>query len=173
MKYMQNGGFSRNPMMRTTLMLTMLFLLGFVVVNFLIFFGKMDLTPTSIAAYYLGNEEEFHPARSYQSMLETTHAHLPMIAIVLLLLTHLVIFTPFSNAGKYAFIFTAFLSGLLNEASNYLIRFVDPFFAWLKIAAFLSLQSSLLFLVSALIIFMIQTKIEMKRELEEEFVEVQ
>ncbi len=173
MNYLQNGGFNRNPMMSTTLMLTMVFLIGFVVVNFLIFFSKMDLTPTSIASYYLGNEEEFRPARSYQSMIEVTHTHLPMIAVVLLLLTHLVIFTPFSKAEKYIFIFTAFLSGLFNEASNYLIRFVDPLFAWLKIVAFLSLQGSLVFLIAVIMIFMIQTKIEMKRELEEEFVEVQ
>lgn len=173
MKYMQNGGFNRNPMMRTTLMLTMLFILGFVAVNFLIFFSKMDLTPASVASHYLGNEEEFRPARSYQSMIETTHTHLPMMAIVLLLLTHLVIFTPFSKAGKYTFIFAAFLSGLANEGSNYLIRFVNPEFAWLKIIAFLSLQGSLLFLVVVLTIFMIKTKIQMNRELEEEFVEVQ
>ncbi len=172
MKYMQNGGFNRNPMMSTTLMLTMLFILGFVAVNFLIFFSKMDLTPSSVSSYYLGNEEEFHPARSYQSMIETTHSHLPMMALVLLLLTHLVIFTPFSKGGKYTFIFTAFLSGLLNEGSNYLIRFVDPGFAWLKIAAFLSLQGSLLFLITILTIFIIQTKIEMKRESEGEFFEV-
>lgn len=173
MKYMNNGGFNRHPMMRTTLMLTMLFILGFVVVNFLIFFSKMDLTPNSIASYYLGNEEEFRPARTYQSMLEVTHSHLPMMAIVLLLLTHLVIFTPFSKVGKYIFIFTAFLSGLLNEGSNYLIRFVDPSFAWLKIFAFLLLQGSLLFLIFVLVIFMIQTQIEMKREMEDEFLEVQ
>lgn len=173
MKYMQNGGFNRNPMMSTTLMLTMLFILGFVAVNFLIFFSKMDLTPTSIASYYLGNEEEFRPARSYQSMIETTHSHLPMMALVLLLLTHLVIFTPFSKMGKYIFIFTAFLSGLINEGSNYLIRFVSPDFAWLKIVAFLLLQGSLLFLVTILALFIIQTRIQMKRELEEEIVEIQ
>ena len=173
MKYMNNGGFNRHPMMRTTLMLTMLFLLAFVVVNFLIFFNKMDLTPTSIASYYLGNEDEFRPARSYQSMLEVTHSHLPMMAIVILLLTHLVIFTPFSKIGKYTFILTAFLSALANESSNYLIRFVHPSFAWLKIFTFLALQGSLVFLVTVLVFFMVKTHIEMKQELEDEIVEVQ
>ena len=49
MKYMNNGGFSQNPMMRLTLLFTMLFLLGFLAVNFLLFFSKMDLTPASIS----------------------------------------------------------------------------------------------------------------------------
>ncbi len=151
----------------------MMFLMGFVVVNFLLFLNKMDLTPGSVSSYYLGNEEEFRPARTYQSLLEVTHTHLPMMAIVILLLTHLVIFTPFSNAGKYSFIFIAFLSALLNEASNYLIRFVDPMFAWLKIVSFLSLQGSLIFLVAVLCIFMIKTHFDMQRELKEEFIEVQ
>ncbi len=173
MKYMQNGGYNRNPMMRTTLLLTMLFLLGFVAVNFLIFTSKMDLTPSSVAIYYLGNEEEFHPPRSYQSLIETTHSHLPMMAVVLLLLTHLVIFTPLSKLGKYTFILLSFLSALVNEGSNYLIRFVDPVYAWLKLIAFFSLQGCLLFLVIVLSAFLIKTHYDMKKELQDEFVELQ
>jgi hypothetical protein len=173
MKYLNNGGFNRNPMMRTTLMLTMAFLIGFVVVNFLLFLNKMDLTPDSIASYYAGNEEEFRPARSYQSMLEVTHTHLPMMAVVLLLLTHLVIFTPLSNTGKYIFIITAFCSASFNEGSNYLVRFVDPSFAWLKLFSFLTLQGSLILLVLILVRFMIQTQQEMKKEMENDLVEIQ
>lgn len=173
MKYMNNGGFNKHPMMQTTLLLTMVFLLGFVIVNFLIFFSKMDLTPASVASYYLGNEEEFRPARSYQSMIEVTHTHLPMMAVVLLLLTHLVIFTPFSKGGKYLFIFGSFFSALVNEGSNYLIRFVDPSFSWLKIFAFLTLQGNLIFLVSVLVIFIIRSRLERQSELEDDLVEVQ
>lgn len=167
MKYMQNGSFQQNPMMRMTLLLTLLFLSGFIVVNFLIFFSRMDLNPHSIATYFLGNEEEFHPARSYQSMIETTHSHLPIMAVVILLLTHLVIFTPFSKAGKYLFIFVTFLSALTNEGSNYMIRFVHPAFAWLKIAAFVSLQVSLIFLVVTLTVFLIKIHLRTRQEFED------
>lgn len=173
MKYMNNGGFNRHPMMRTTLMLTMIFLLGFVAVNFLLFYSKMELTPASIASYYLGNEEEFRPARSYQSMLEVTHSHVPMMAVVILLLTHLVIFTPLSKAGKYIFILTAFGAAFLNESSNYLIRFVDPAFAWVKIVSFIALQSSIILLAVILVQFMVKTRQEMKLETEEEIIELQ
>ena len=34
--------------------------------------------------------------RTYQSMIEITHMHLPMMAMVVLLLTHLPIFAPFA-----------------------------------------------------------------------------
>jgi hypothetical protein len=40
-----------------------------------------------------------------------------------------------------------FLAGLVSEGAGWLIRFVSPHFAWLKIAGFLSLQISLALLV--------------------------
>jgi len=170
MKYMNNGGFSQNPMMRLTLLFTMLFLLGFLAVNFLLFFNRMDLTPESISSYYRGNEEEFRPARTYQSMIEVTHSHLPIMAVVMLVLTHLVIFTPASKGVKYSFIVIAFMSALLNEGSNYLIRFVDPAFAWLKIITFLSLQASIALLIIILITFLIRSHF---KKTEEDLIEVQ
>jgi hypothetical protein len=153
-KYLQNGNFQKQPLMRLTLSLSLLFITGFIVTNFLLYFNKMGLTPQSVVTYYIGSEEEFVPARTYQSMLEVAHGHLPMMALVLLLLTHLAIFAPFSQGGKVAFVLIAFLSTLLNEASSWLVRFVDPAFAYLKVGAFVTMQGSLIFLVVVLWIFL-------------------
>lgn len=150
MKYMQNGGFQRHPLMQLTLSLALIFLVAFVISNFLLYFQKMDLTPGSIVTYYKGSEEAFRPARSYQSMLEVTHMHLPMMALVLLLLTHLVIFAPFSKGTKISLILITFLSGLFNEAGGWLVLYVHEGFAWLKVFSFLTLQGSLVFLVTSL-----------------------
>jgi hypothetical protein len=154
MRYMQSGGFQNNPFMRLTLGLTLVLLLGFTATNFMLYFAKMDLSPASVVSYYNGNEEEFRPARTYQSMLEVTHGHLAMMALVMLLLTHLVIFAPFSRGRKVAIILAAFGSSLLSEASGWLVRFVDPAFALLKVASFLVLQASLLFLLGALAVYL-------------------
>lgn len=156
MKYMQNGGFHKNPFMRLTLWLTLLFLAGFVATNFLLYFDKMDLTPGSVVTYYNGSEEEFRPARSYQSMLEVTHGHTVMMAFVLLMLTHLVIFAPYSKTVKVTLILTTFLSGLLQEASGWLVRYASPDFAWLKVVSFVVLQASLLFLLASLALFLVR-----------------
>ncbi len=156
MKYMQNGGYQNNPFMRLTLALTLVFLVGFVVTNFLLYFERMDLTPASVVKYYNGAEEEFRPARSYQSMMEVTHMHLPMMALVLLLLTHLVIFAPFSGGSKIALIVIPFLAGLFGETSAWLVRYVHPAFAWLKILSFVALQTSLIVLLAALAMFLIR-----------------
>lgn len=154
MKYMQGGGFQSHPLMRLTLGLTLIFLVGFTATNFALYFAKMDLTPGSVASYYNGSEENFRPARTYQSMLEVTHGHLAMMAVVLLMLTHLVIFMPFSKPLKISIIMVTFMSGLLDEAAGWLVRFVNPDFAWLKVLSFVGLQASLIFLLFSLGVYL-------------------
>ncbi|RMF66651.1 MAG: hypothetical protein D6743_06050 [Calditrichaeota bacterium] len=154
MKYLQTGGFQNHTLMKLTLTLTLVFLTAFWITNFAMYFAKMNLTPHSVQAYYLGAEEQFRLPRTYQSMLEVTHAHLPMMAMVVLLLTHLLIFSPYSFRTKVAFISSAFLFALLNEAAGWLVRFVDPHFAWLKVASFLLFQGILGFLLAALALFL-------------------
>ncbi|MGB5873885.1 MAG: hypothetical protein WBH56_09170, partial [Bacteroidota bacterium] len=140
MKYLQNGGFQSHPLMRLTLALTLVLLTGFVVTNFLLYFAKMDLSPESVVSYYQGSDEEFRPPRSYQSMVEVTHGHLAMMALIILLLTHLLIFPPLPKGAKVTIILTTFASALSGEAAGWLVRFVHPEFAWLKVIAFLTLQ---------------------------------
>lgn len=154
MKYMQSGGFQQNPFMRLTLWMTLLFLAGLWLTSLSMYFSRMGLTPASVASYYLGSEADFRPARSFASMLETSHVHLPIIGITMLLLTHLLIFAPYEDRTKYAFITAGFLSALLNEASGWLVRFVHPSFAWLKIASFVCFEAVLAFLIASLAAFL-------------------
>jgi len=156
---MQTGGFSQHPLMRLTLYFTLLFIFGFWLTNFAIFFAKMNLTPQSVIEYYLGSTTEYRMPRTYQSMLEVTHSHLPMMAMVVLVLTHLSIFTPLRKGVKLVYIVAAFLSALLNEAAGWLVRFVHPQFAWLKISAFVVFQSMLVFLIGATLFTLIAAKL--------------
>lgn len=158
MKYMQNGGFQGHPQMRLTLLWTTVFLAGLWITNFGFYFAKMGLTPGSVVAYYRGSEALFTQPRSYQSMLEVTHFHLPMMAVVLLLLTHLLIFAPFSARVKNWFISATFASALLEEGSGWLVRFVDPGFAILKIASFLVFQALMAFLLAALASYLLSRR---------------
>jgi hypothetical protein len=87
-------------------------------------------------------------------MLEVTHAHLPMMALVMLLLTHLLIFAPYSKRTRVFLIVGAFLSAALDEGAGWLVRFVHPGFAIVKLAAFVSLQAILAFLLVALAVFL-------------------
>ncbi len=154
MKYMQDGGFQKNPMMRLSLGLTLALLLGFWVTNAAMYLTRMGLTSASVARYYNGAEEDFSPPRSAASMLETTHMHLPMMGLVLLFLTHLAIFVPSSRGTKTAFIVTAFAGAVAQEGGGWLVRFVSPALAPVKIAGFLALQGSILYLLAVLAVFL-------------------
>jgi hypothetical protein len=140
--------------MRLTLALSLALLFGFWLTNFGLYFSRMTLRPSSVVAYYNGSEEEFRPPRSTESMLETTHMHLPMMALVLLFLTHLTIFVPLPRRAKTALIAGTFAAAALQEGSGWLVRCVSPAFAPLKVVGFLGLQTGILFLLAAIAVFL-------------------
>lgn len=158
MKYMQTGGFQGHPLMRLTLFWTLLFLAGLWVTNAAMYFSRMKLTPSSVEAYYLGSSEEFSQPKSAAFLLEITHAHLPSMAVVVLLLTHLMIFAPSSDRAKRWLIGLSFFSAFAGEGAGWLVRFAHPGFAWLKIACFLVFQGCLATLIAGLAAFLLQTR---------------
>jgi hypothetical protein len=155
MRYMQEGGFQNNPLMRLTLAFTLTLLVGFWSTNVAIYFSRMTLQPASVVSYYNGSEADFRPPRSAASMLEVSHMHLPMMGMVLLFLTHLVIFVPLARAARIAFIVATFSSAVLEEGAGWLVRFVSPSFAILKVVGFVGLQTAILCLIVALGAFLI------------------
>ena len=74
-----------------------------------------------------------------------------LVGMLLLVLTHLILFVRASNQTKAWLIAVPFLAALLDEGSGWLIRFVHPLFAYMKIAGFLLLQGSLAALVGVAI----------------------
>jgi hypothetical protein len=155
MKYMEQGGFQNNPLTRLTLWGTFIFLTGLWVSNFGMFFSRMGLSPSSVTAYYLGSDETFQPARTYGSMVESSHGHFAMMAMVLLVLTHLTIFVPGPRRLKAAFVGGTFATTFLAEASGWLVRFVHPGFAILKPASFLASQACLGLMLGVLATFLL------------------
>ena len=166
MKYLQNGGFQNHPHMRLTLGLALLLLAAFWVSNAALYFAHMNLSPASVANYYRGDEARFMAARSAESMLEVTHMHLPMFALVLLLLTHLLLFAPMRDARKTALIVASFGSALLMEAAGWLTRFAHPGFAWLKVGAFVAFQLLLGGLIAGLAAFLVRGRRQRRRHRE-------
>ena len=155
---MQTGGFQGQPLMRLTLLWTLLFMACLWCTNAFMYFSRMSLTPRSVQSYYLGSAEDYSNPRSAASMLETTHAHLPIMGVVVLILTHLMILAPYSDRAKRWFISLSFLSAFGGEGAGWLVRFVSPGFAWLKIACFLVFQGCLGFLIVGLAAFLLSAR---------------
>jgi hypothetical protein len=76
--------------------------------------------------------------------MEVSHFHLFAMGIFLVMLTHLLLFVPISIPVKLTLIVASFMSALCDEASSWLVRFVSPLFAYLKIGSFFILQLSLI-----------------------------
>ena len=147
MRFVITGEWSRNRLLQTIVVLYSLYVAGLWVTNALLYFTKMSLTADSVVRYYLGSEEEFLSPRSYQGLLEVSHFHLFAMGMLLLVLTHLILFVPLSSRWKLWLIVVPFFSALLDEGASWLVRFASPLFAYLKIAGFLALQTSLATLV--------------------------
>jgi len=147
MRFVITGEWNRNRLLQTIVVLYSLYVAGLWLTNALLYFQKMGLHPDSVVAYYLGNEELFLSPRSYQGMLEVAHFHLFAMGMLLLVLTHLMLFVPLRNGTKAWLIALPFLSAALDEGGGWLVRFGHPGFAWLKVVGFLALQTSLAVLV--------------------------
>jgi hypothetical protein len=147
---MEKGNFRHHPLMRLTLSFTLVFLLGFWLTNFGMYFSKMDLSAQSVVDYYRGSEIKFLPPRSFEGLVETSHFHLPMMALIVLVLTHLTIFVPIPDRAKLSIIILSFVSAAGQEGASWLVRYGHPLFAYLKIASFLVLQALILLMLLAL-----------------------
>jgi hypothetical protein len=148
LRFVITGEWNRNRLLQTIIACYALYVAALWLTNALLYFDRMSLSPDSVVAYYLGNEAEYRPARTYQGMLEVSHFHLFAMGMLLLVLTHLVLFVPVSMRTKVAMIALPFLSAALDEGGGWLVRFVSPSLAWVKVAGFVALQTSLAALIA-------------------------
>jgi hypothetical protein len=148
MRFVITGEWSKNGLLQLIIVLFIIYVGVLWLTNALLYFNKMNLTYASVAEYYLGSEEKFMQPRSYQGMLEISHFHFFAMGMLLLTLTHLMLFVPLPVERKPWFIIIPFTSALIDEGSGWLVRFVHPLFAYLKIAGFLALEISLAVLMA-------------------------
>jgi hypothetical protein len=147
MRFVITGEWSKNRLLQLIIVLFVVYVAILWLTNALLYFNKLGLTYASVTEYYLGSEEKFLPPRSYQGMLEITHFHLFAMGVLLLTLTHLMLFVPLRAELKPWFIVVPFSAALLDEGGGWLVRFVHPFFAYVKIAGFVGLEVSLAVLI--------------------------
>jgi hypothetical protein len=143
LRFVVTGELHRNRLLQAIVLLYSAYVAGLWITNTLLYFEKMSLTYASVVDYYLGSEARFLPARSYQGLLEVSHFHLFAMGMLLMVLTHLMLFVPLANRTKLWLIVVPFLAAALDEAAGWLVRFAHPLFAYAKIAGFLLLQASL------------------------------
>lgn len=154
MRMLATGEWRRQDLMRLILGLFLVYMLLFWATNWALWLTKMSFDPEVIARYYRGDPtSEFGaPPRPMAAMAESSHMHLFAMGMLLLTLTHLVIFLPMPLRMKGSLVVGTFLSALVEQIAGWLIRFGGAGFAWLKIGSFLVLQFVLLGLIVVLLI---------------------
>jgi hypothetical protein len=154
LRFVVTGEWNRNQLLRLILFFFLVYILLFWVTNWILYFQKMSLDPASVVTHFRGDPDaEFgQPARPLGALAEVSHFHLFAMGVLVMTLTHLVLFLPVSLRVKGGLTLVTFLSALLNEGSSWLVRYSHPGFAWLKVTSFLVLQISLLGLLIALMI---------------------
>ncbi len=147
MRFIVTGEWSRNGLLQVIVSLYAVYVALLWVTNGLLYFSKMSLAPASVVAYYLGSEERYLAARSYQGLLEVSHFHLFAVGMLLLVMTHLMLFVPLAGRWKAWLISVPFLAGIVDEGAGWIVRYGGANFAIVKVAGFLLLQGSLAVLI--------------------------
>ena len=147
MRFVVTGEWTRNRLLNVIVWCFLAYTLVLWATNAAMYFSRMSLLPSSVIDYYRGNEERYMQPRSLAGLLEVLHFHSFAMGILLLTLTHLLLFVPLSMRIKAWGIATAFVAGLGDELSGWGVRFLHPSFALAKIGFFLLLEGVILFLM--------------------------
>jgi len=147
MRFVVTGEWSKNRFLKTIVWCFLIYTAVLWLSNAGLYFAKMSLDPASVVEYYRGDPERYLQPRSYVGLLETLHFHSFAMGILLMTLTHLMLFVPLSNATKAWGIATAFTAGLAGELSGWAVRYMHPGFAVAKVFFFLLLEGTLLYLM--------------------------
>jgi len=147
MRFFATGEQNRQLLLNSVILMFLGYILLLWMTNALMYFHKMDLSYASVVSYYLGSEENFTQPKGYQSLLEVLHFHMFAMGLLVLTLTHLMLMTQLSVMVKVSLNAAIYLATIMNEAASWLIVFVHPHFAYLKITSFIVLELSLLALI--------------------------
>lgn len=158
MRFFVTGEQNRQLLINTLILMFLAYVVLLWLSNGLMYFHKMNLTPESVVAYYLGSEQEFTQPKSYQSLLEVSHFHLFAMGMLILTLTHLMLMTDLPTLVKVWLSVVIYTAAIADEAGGWLVRYLDPGFAYFKIGAFLLLELSLAVMVIVVILSLLEAR---------------
>jgi hypothetical protein len=100
MRFVISGEWTRNRLLKVIVSCFLAYTFILWVTNAGMYFSKMSLRPSSVVQYYLGDEQRFLEPRTLAGMLEVLHFHSFAMGILLLTLTHLLLFVPAVGANQ-------------------------------------------------------------------------
>jgi len=101
---------------------------------------RIGVTPRTVAQYYRGGEERGVMAfpKGAGQLLEVSHAHAFMMAVMFLILAHLFVATG-APASFKTIVLSATFGGMLGDlVAPWLIRYGAAWWAWLDVASWMA-----------------------------------
>jgi hypothetical protein len=123
------------------------FMLIGVVTNLVFGLTKTGLTSGAIVDYYRGNPDHLQFEKTFQELLEVTHAHAFMMPVILLILGHLFFLTDWPAQAKRLVAGVAITTLVLDLLTPWAVRYVHPAWAHVKLVSGYGLGASLLCLI--------------------------
>lgn len=116
-----------------------------------LFSEKFGLTPSSLIAYFAGDEQKFISAKSVEGVLETAVPHFLAISTTIFVSAHFLLFTQIiSEHKKYLLIASIFIAALVDIFSSFGILYGYHLFAYAKLIGFYTFE-----LLMALLLFIL------------------
>ena len=102
--------------------------------------GRIGISPWAIATYYRGSDatEVMVFPKTFGQLLEVTHAHAFVMAVVFLILAHLFVSTSIPERIKTVVLVVAFAGTTGDLVFPWLVRYGAPWCAWLLLAAWMA-----------------------------------
>jgi hypothetical protein len=157
MKFFISNDIRNNSLLKLIVVFTLVFLFFLWLTNLLLYI-KIGFSYQSIVDYYRGSEEHFREPKSYLGLLEESHFHFFSMAIILVTLNHLILFSKIKNVWKLIIILASYMSAFGDIAAGWLIRYISPSFAYLKLGSVLVLQISFAALLVLVLAFLYSGK---------------
>lgn len=157
MKFFISNDIRNNSLLKLIIVFTLVFLFFLWLTNLLLYI-KIGFSYQSIVDYYRGSEEYFREPKSYLGLLEESHFHFFSMAIILVTLNHLILFSKIKNVWKLMIILASYMSAFGDIAAGWLIRYISPSFAYLKLGSVLVLQISFAALLVLVLVFLYSGK---------------
>ena len=126
----------------------LLFALLLFITATLIFAQKIGFNPTAVVHYYLGDQANFTPAKTYAGTLKIILPHIFAYGLFLMTLLHFLIFTKKRNFQSIQWlIYLSLISAFLELFSPFMILSGFDFFAYIKLFSFFLFEFLTLFVL--------------------------
>ena len=130
-----------------------IFSLLLVLSSILLFQEKMGISVDGILSYYLGSEEHFTQAKSFDGLVKLILPHTFAYGLFSLLLLHFLVFTSLRKKAFAKFLlYTMFVSAICELLSPFGILQGFSFFAYVKLVSFF-LFNFVILLVAAILLY--------------------